>query len=79
MLGAPEAFRRAFLDVTNVVVGEVLGDTRISDCMIDIARIGNSSRNRDTKVDFGYAHIVPFVEPATHILFGFFILVCIPQ
>ena len=80
ILGVLEAFRRAFFDMNNVLGGEVLGNACISDRMIkDVARVGKSSCNRDCELDFGHVDIVPFVEPDAQILFGFVVLMSVPQ
>lgn len=80
VLGTLETFRRTLLDVSNMLIGEVLGDARIADSMVeDIAWVCEGSSSRDSQVDFGHVLLVPFVEPRSQSLFDLAFLTAVPQ
>jgi len=80
VLGALEALRRTLLDVSNMLIGEVLGDARIADSMVeDVAWVCEGSSSRDSQVDFGHVLLVPLVEPRPQSLFDVAFMTGVPQ
>jgi len=80
VLGALETLRRTLLNVSNMLIGEVLGDPCIANSMVeDVARVCKCSSSRNSQVGFGHVLFVPLVEPRAQCLFDVAFLTGVPQ
>lgn len=71
-----EALRRALLDVSNMFIGEVLGDACIANSMVeDVAWVCESLSYRNGQVDLGHVLLVSSVEPLHQLLLDIALLV----
>lgn len=80
LFGAFETLGRALFYVTDILVGEVLGDARVANGVVErVARVRESLCHRNRQVDFGHACVVPDVEPVSQVLSDLVVLVSVPQ
>lgn len=79
MLGTPETLGWTLLDVSDMFVGQVLGDACVTNSMVeDITWVCKSSSARDSQVDFCYVLLIPLIEPSAQVLLDLAILVGVP-
>jgi hypothetical protein len=79
MLGTPEALWWTLFHMSDMLVGQVLGDACVTNGMVeDVTWVCKSSSGRDSQVDLGHVLLIPLTEPLAQVLLDLAILMGVP-